>query len=201
MNRPVFAFNCISFLRKGGREAGFTMTELLIVVSIIGIISAMAIPAFSSLYKGSCLKSVMYEITEMIKQGKQSALVNEKYYAIGFNTVDGRVSLLSGRGPDGKWNTSDDEVVRSFRLSDMGGGLSFGHGDYGPIDSAHAAAPDGIAVPPSSNNSFIFNPDLTGNAGTVYIRSASGAAMALLINSEDYSYKMYKWNGKMWERL
>ncbi len=198
MNRPAFALNCISFLRKRGREAGFTLTELLIVMSIIGIISVIAVPALSSLHGECCLKSVIYEIAEMIKEAKQNALSNEKYYAISFNTANGRVSLLSGRGPDGKWNTPDDEVLRSFRLDAKGGGLSFGHGNYGPLDKEHKATDDGVAI---SNNTFVFNPELTGTAGTVYIRSASGAAMALLMNSEDYGYKMYRWSGKKWVRL
>jgi type II secretory pathway pseudopilin PulG len=175
--------------------------ELMVTVAIIGIISAIAVPAVSS-YSGGCsVKVAAYEIAEMIKEAKQNALVNEKYYAISFNTAEGRVSLLSGRGPDGKWNTADDEVVRSFRLADKGGGVRFGTGGHGAINKDNADPPDGIAVPPSCSNSFIFNPELTGNAGTVYLRSASGAAMALSMNTEDYGYKMYRWGGGKWVRM
>jgi hypothetical protein len=134
----------------------------------------------------------------MIEETKQNALVNEKYYAISFNTAAGRVSLLSGRGPDGKWNTADDEVVRSFRLADKGGGLCFSHGSYSPLPKL-AVAPDGVSFP--NNNTLICNPDLTSNGGTVYVLSASGADMALLMNSTDYGYKMYKWDGGEWVRM
>jgi prepilin-type N-terminal cleavage/methylation domain-containing protein len=183
---------------RGEPKSGFTLLELLTTVAIIGIISALAIPAVSSFYGECCVKAVLYEITGMIKEAKQNALSNEKYYAISFNTAAGRISLLSGRGPDGEWNSDDDEVVRSFRLADKGGGLSFSHGSYGPIDGL-APAPDGVSFP--NSNTLICNSDLTGTAGAVYIRSTSGAAMALTMNSKDYGYKMYRWRGGKWVRM
>jgi prepilin-type N-terminal cleavage/methylation domain-containing protein len=182
----------------GARKAGFTLLELLTVIAIIGIISAVAFPAVSALYGGCCLKTAIYEITNMIKEAKQNALSNGMYYAITFNTTDGIISLVSGRGPDGTWNTPDDPVIRSFRLADKGGGLRFGHGDYGPLPTL-APALDGVSF--QNNNSIIFNPDLTGTAGTVYIMSASGAAMALKMNSSAYGYFMYRWDGKQWVRM
>jgi prepilin-type N-terminal cleavage/methylation domain-containing protein len=198
MKRAAIAVHDFFATGREGLKAGFTLMELLITVAIIGIISSIAIPALSSYYGGCCVTAVICDITGMIKEAKQNALANERYYAVSFNPAAGRVSLLSGRGPDGKWNTDDDEVIRAFRLADKGGGLRFSHGSYGPIPD-HAVAPDGVAIP--NNNTLICNPDLTGNAGTVYIMSASGAAMALMMNSTDYGYKMYRWSGGKWARM
>lgn len=195
MNDPAFD---ISILGKAARKTGSTLLELLTTVAIIGIISAIAIPVVSYYHGACCVKGAIYEITGMVKEAKQNALSNGKYYAITFNTTNGIISLVSGRGPDGSWNTPDDEVVRSFRLAAKGGGLCFGYGSYGPIPT-YAATADGVTFP--SNNTLVCNPDLTGNAGTVYIRSVSGAAMALTMNSTNFGYKMYRWNGKKWVRL
>jgi len=195
MINPAFD---ISILGKEARKTGFTLLELLTTVAIIAIISAIAILPVSFFYEKCCVMAAVSEITGMIKEAKQNALSNGKYYAISFNTTNGIISLVSGRGTDGTWNTPDDEVVRSFRLADKGGGLCFGYGSYGPIPT-YAATADGVTFP--SNNTLVCNPDLTGNAGTVYIRSVSGATMALTMNSTDFGYKMYRWNGKKWVRM
>lgn len=197
MKRPAFGLS-IFLGENGARKAGFTLLELMVTVAIMGIISVIAIPAANRYRQECCLKAAIYEITGMLKEAKQNALSNERYYAIAFNTTEGIISLVSGRGPDGTWNTPDDEVVRSFRLADKGGGLRFGHGTYGPLPTL-VAAPDGVSF--TTNNTCVCNPDLTGNAGAVYMNATGGAAMALTMNSEDFGYKMYRWNGTVWSRM
>jgi len=182
-------------LSKSGH--GFTLLELLITLAIVAILLAISTPLFASFYGSCCLKSVMWEIAGMVKEAKQCAL-SEKYYAISFDPVLGNISLLSGRGDDGVWNTADDEVVRTLKLRDKGGGLCFGYGSYGQIPT-YEPSDDGITFP--NNNTLICNPDLTGNAGTVYLRSSHGGAMALTMNSKDFGYKLRRWNGSGWEKM
>jgi len=186
-----------SLMRSCGAKGGFTLLEILVAVSILAILVALTVPLFASYYDECCLKSVMWELAGMIKEAKQNAL-NEKYYAVSFDPDQGRISLVSGRGADGEWNTADDEVVRTLRLRDKGGGLSFGYGSHGPIPT-YAPATDGISFP--NNNTLICNPDLTCNAGTVYIHTRLGAAMALTMNSTDFGYTIRRWNGSGWVTL
>lgn len=197
MKIPAFWLSV--FLGKiGSRKTGFALLELLTAIAIICIISAVALPPASALYGLCCIKAAFYELAGMLKEAKQNALSNGTYYAITFNTTAGIISLVSGRGPDGTWNTPDDPVIRSFRLSDKGGGLRFGHGNYGPLPTL-APAPDGVSFP--TNNTCVCNPELTGNGGVVYIMSAYGVAMALKMNSTDYGYFIYRWDGKQWVRM
>ena len=198
MKRAAFTNLGFFVSAKRGRKAGFTLLELLITVTIIGIISAVAIPAVSSYRGHCCVKAAIYETAGMIKEAKQNALTDGKDYGITFNTTDGIVSLVSGKGADGEWNTPDDPVVRSFRLANKGGGLKFSHGNYPPLPTL-VPAPDGVSF--DTNNTCVCNPDLTGNAGAVYIMSTSGSAMALTMNSKDFGYKMYRWNGQGWTQM
>lgn len=185
-------------IRARRRSRGFTLVELVTVTAVIGIVSAVAIPSFNGYYEKCCVMAAVSEITGMIKEAKQSALADGRYFSIGFNPGLQRVSLIADRGPDGDWNTDDDQVVRSLLLADKRGGLRFGYGSCGPLPDLAATA-DGISF--QTNNTLVCNPELTGNAGTVYLITRGGVAMALTMNSKDFSYKLWRWSGTNWLRL
>ncbi|HYS43583.1 MAG TPA: prepilin-type N-terminal cleavage/methylation domain-containing protein, partial [Geobacteraceae bacterium] len=153
---------------------GFTLVELLTVTAVIGIISAIAIPSFSSYCEKCSVMAAVSEITGMIKEAKQNALCDDRDYGVGFDPGLGKVTLISGKGPDGKWNTADDRVVRSFFIGAKGGGLRFNCGGHGPVESGLAEPADGISF--LNNNTIICNDRLTGSAGAAYIVTRSGAA-------------------------
>lgn len=182
----------------GTVENGFTLLELLIVVGVMAIITALAYPAFSSYYGDCCMKAAVWEIVGMVKEAKQRSLTDDRYYAVGFDPVRGVVSLIADRGPDDEWNTGDDRVVRMSRLEDKGGGVRFGYGTCGPIPG-YAATSDGITF--QQNNTIVCNPELTGNAGTVYLCTSRGTAVAVTVNSRDFSCVQRRWNGSGWVKM
>jgi len=191
-----------AMIRAGGLAGlcrrGFTLPEMLLSVSLVGILAAIAVPMVREHYEASCVKAVVFDICGMIREAKMSAMDADKDYAIGFNPDLSKISLIEDKGRDGTWNTPDDKVVRVLLLSSKGGGLRFGYGSYGPLPSLAAAA-DGISF--QSNNTLVCNSRLTGSAGAVYLISRSGAAMALVMNSTDFGYALWRWNGKKWLKL
>jgi prepilin-type N-terminal cleavage/methylation domain-containing protein len=187
--------------RRSSVAEGFTLLELVVVLSVIAILGAIAAPPCMRYYHSCCLKAAMLDIAQMVREGKMRSLDGDDH-AICFDPVAGTVTLLAGKGADGKWNTSDDRVLRTLRLNDRGGGLKFGCESCAPIKSGTSTLikpEDGIAF---MNNIATFNEELTGLcSGTVYISSSSGVAMALGMNTSDAGYKLWVWNGGEWVRL
>jgi prepilin-type N-terminal cleavage/methylation domain-containing protein len=175
---------------------GFTLVELLATVAVLAAVAAIAVPAGKELYGMAAVKAAGWEIISLYKDAKGRALAAGTDHALCFTPASRRVCLVSGRGGDGHWNTADDPVVKTFSLS-AGRGLSFGHGDRGPVPGL-SAAPDGISF---QSNTCICNPDQAGTAGTIYIQSAYGPAMAIVVNSTDTGCAAWRWNGRAWKKM
>ncbi|MDD2273475.1 MAG: prepilin-type N-terminal cleavage/methylation domain-containing protein [Desulfuromonadaceae bacterium] len=180
------------------KAGGFTLVELVIVIAVVACLGAVATPVVATYYDNSVLKITMCDICQAVKEAKALALLSDQPCAIAFNTVNSSVSLVSGRGVDGRWNTSDDRVLRSFSVSGKGGGLRFGYGTCGPVPGL-AVSDDGVTF--QVNNSMVCNNDMTSNAGTVYMVNNQGNSMALTANSSAVGYVLRRCTNGVWELL
>jgi Tfp pilus assembly protein FimT len=57
--------------RSQASEAGYSITELALVVGLIGVMAALATPSFLTYYEGSRLRVAAEEVAAFINQGRQ----------------------------------------------------------------------------------------------------------------------------------
>lgn len=81
--------------------SGFTMIELLTVVSLLAIITAIAVPSFRSFLDGQRVKGIAYDLTADLLLARSEALKRNASVAIarsGSNWTDGWTSTVAGSG-------------------------------------------------------------------------------------------------------
>ena len=130
-----------------GRDGGSTLLELITVVAIVAVASALAYPAIAGLRRGQQLESAAVGLTQRLRLARWRAVV----------TGD-RVRVAPGQAADGAW---------LFRVEREQGTAWIPDGDDQSI-------PRGTIVAVSGPSEKVFNPDGTCSLGSITLRGAGG---------------------------
>lgn len=121
-----------------GRTEGFTLIELLIVVVIIGILAAIAIPQFTSTKEKAFDAAAQSDLRNMMT-AEEAYFFNHQAYAA--------VSVAAGEGAD-----LDGDGTRDFQASTNITVAVTAYTDGYQITAKHASSPNTWCVNSSSAN-------------------------------------------------
>lgn len=169
----------ITFIKQKANQKGLTLVEVIIVIAIIGILSAVAIPNFLSWLPNMRLREATRELHSLIQQVRTEAIRSNQARAIVFQAANNRYSICSSSGADTDWSTLGDNTnVQTYDFTQYGNGIRYGSGNIVGNNSVteEAIPADNVSY---NNNILVFNPGGTGSGGYVYLQNKNNTVFAV----------------------
>ena len=128
------------FFKKLESDSGFTLVELMVVVAIIGILSAVAIPNFksyqakaktaeaklqlTSIYQAEAALQADYDsFAVCLKFAGYSGPSDANYYAVGFTGTGGSATVVANGGTNCANDTGENQIYW-FGKKNVGGKIA-----------------------------------------------------------------------------
>lgn len=73
------------------KRLGFTLIEILVIILVVGILSAIAIPSFMSLIDKVNINNAVTEVRAALQTGQRDAIRRSQVCTVGLNAIDGKV--------------------------------------------------------------------------------------------------------------
>jgi prepilin-type N-terminal cleavage/methylation domain-containing protein len=161
-------------------KRGFNLTELMVVIAVIGIVGLIAVPSLVTALPGYRLKSSAKDLCSNLRKARSLAVKQNRPVTIEFKTDTNAYTIDTG-----------DPIA-------LPGGVTFGHGN--------ATAPPGDAASiPSDSISFTDNKVtfttqglISGGNGYIYLQNIKGQAYAVGARTSG-SIVMRQWANNTWK--
>jgi len=139
----------VSRQSRVGGQRGFTLVELMVIIAIIGIISTMATPLFTTFLMASETRGASQELAALLHQARELAIARNASYTVRIDVSGNR--LCFGDNVNCTWTGPGTDAQGYMRL-------------------VNRARLTNVTANPT------FNHLGTGGAGTITVQNASGTS-------------------------
>ena len=159
------------------RSRGFTMKEMMIVVVVIGLISALAVPSFLGYMPKLRVKSAARDIVSSMRLARSKAVSERRPYGVVFDlNSNSIISFADTDNPSGMSYSSSDSTTRADTL---GADIKFSSCTYNNncviFSSTGSASTSGDLQLVTKDGSILMSINLLASTGRVRLTEiASG---------------------------
>jgi prepilin-type N-terminal cleavage/methylation domain-containing protein len=184
----VLANEKIGWIRMKSSR-GFTLLEVIIVVAMIGIMAAIAIPAVMSWAPDYKLKAAARDVYSTLQKARSMAVKFNRDAAVEFDPTSNSYSICDDW--DGSACVGNQQTTT---FASLGYGIGYGHGNAsssvgGGFDNEVTFGGDNV----------VFNSRGLGNAGYVYLDHQDNSKTYAIGSLSSGVIRILKWNGSDWE--
>jgi len=171
--------------RSNTKRTGFTLIELMVVIVLIGIMTAMIIPEMKGTFEEALLRSTARQLVNAFNLGYSQAVTLNQLHRVRLDRKNGRY-FVERKSEEGKGGfTSVGDIPGGEGKLDTRISIEIRQAEETPAAAQEQQAPLVSAEESrirTDDEPIVFYPDGTADSGEVRLRDREGFRLALRIN-------------------